>query len=103
MAVMATFVGDKNQKPKNRPRYPLAKRLLQDLNLRGNLPIHFECITLTTRSNSRLINPSGYGEERKSSVNCMPYDTVTTKREFECSRVFLIRSKIMSMVDFSFF
>ena len=23
-------------------------------NLRGNLPIHFECITLTTRSNSRL-------------------------------------------------
>ena len=30
------------------------KRLLQDLNLRGNLPIHFECITLTTRSNSQL-------------------------------------------------
>ena len=29
-------------------------RLLQDLNLRGNLPIHFECITLTTRSNSRF-------------------------------------------------
>ena len=31
-------------------------RLLQDLNLRGNLPIHFECITLTTRSNSRRGN-----------------------------------------------
>jgi hypothetical protein len=35
-------------------------------------------------------------KSRKLSVNSMPYDTVTTKREFECSRVFLIKSKIMS-------
>ena len=27
-------------------------RLPQDLNLRGNFPMHFECITLTTRSDS---------------------------------------------------
>ena len=39
---------------KQRVRKKRRVRLLQDLNLRGNLPIHFECITLTTRSNSRL-------------------------------------------------
>ena len=40
---------------KKKKKCKTKKRLLQDLNLRGNLPIHFECITLTTRSNSRRL------------------------------------------------
>ena len=41
------FIKKKSQK--------IFARLLQDSNLRGNFPPHFECGSLTTRTNSRKI------------------------------------------------
>ena len=72
-SILHDFTDCKVERRARTRRAKCIARLLQGLNLRGNVPMDFKSITLTTRSNSRCWPPKKYTNINTSNKSLFPF------------------------------